>query len=73
MLLRLTVAAMTRWNDLTAPKEADRGDSPIPTVIIWIGVAAIAVGILTWAGLYIKSFTNSAPPVIPPFSPPAVG
>jgi hypothetical protein len=68
MLLRLTVAAMTRWHELTHSEETDRGDSPVPTVIIWIGVAAIAVGILTWAGLYINKIVT-APPAVPPFTP----
>jgi hypothetical protein len=72
MLYRLSAAAMTRWHELTRSDESDRGDSPVPTVIIWIGVAAIAVGILTWAGLYINSLT-SAPPQVPTYTAPPLG
>jgi hypothetical protein len=73
MLLRLTVAAMTRWQELTKPEDADRGDSPVPTVIIWIGVAAIAIGVLTWAGLYIHGYETQAPTVIPAYTPGSPG
>jgi hypothetical protein len=65
MFLRATVAAMTRWRQITSSDESDRGDSPVPTVIIWIGVAAVAIGLVTWAGLYIQSLTNTAPTSIP--------
>jgi hypothetical protein len=73
MLLRLTVAAMTRWHDLTQPQEADRGDSPVPTVIIWIGVAAIAIGVLSWAAFYIKGYESSAPSGVPTGLSPTFG
>jgi hypothetical protein len=60
-VLRLTVAMMTRWNDLTSSKESDRGDSPVPTVIIWAGIAAVAIALLVWVGGYVVSFQDSAP------------
>jgi len=67
MLLRATVAAMTRWHMLTSKDEADRGDSPVPTVIIWIGIAAVAIGLIAWVGRYVLGFTNNAPSeTIPP-------
>ncbi|HEY1489050.1 MAG TPA: hypothetical protein VGF84_23290 [Micromonosporaceae bacterium] len=61
MLLRPYTAVTTRWHELTSPGESDRGDSPVPTVIIWIGIAAIAIGVLAWAATYIGSLQDAAP------------
>jgi len=61
MFLRLQVAALTRWRELTHPNEFDRGDSPVPTVIMWIGIAVVAVGLITWVGLYVTGYANKAP------------
>ena len=61
MFLHLYVAATTRWRELTRKDEADRGDSPVPTVIMWIGIALVAVGLITWVGLYIKNIAGKAP------------
>jgi len=58
---RICAPLRSRWRALTGPVESDRGDSPIPTVIIWIGVAVIAVSLLTWAGTYITTQTQRAP------------
>lgn len=65
MFLRATVAAMTRWRDLTSSEEVDRGDSPVPTVIIWIGIAVVAIGLITWVGTYVTGFTGGAPKGVP--------
>jgi hypothetical protein len=62
MFLRLQVAALTRWRELTHPNEFDRGDSPVPTVIMWIGIAVVAVGLIRWVGLYVTGYANTAPP-----------
>ncbi len=44
----------------------DRGDSPIPTAIIWVGVAAIAVALLAAAVTYIGTWTGLWPaPALP--------
>jgi hypothetical protein len=69
MFLRATVAAMTRWRQLTSSDESDRGDSPVPTVIIWIGVAGLAIALITWAGLYIQGLSDAAPKTVPPVAP----
>ena len=61
MFLQLYIAATTRWRELTRKDEVDRGDSPVPTVIMWIGIAVIAVGLITWVGLYITGYANKAP------------
>jgi hypothetical protein len=69
MLLRTAVAAQMRWRDLTRKDERERGDSPVPTVIMWIGIAIIAVGLVTWAGTYVLGFTNAAPSTVKPPTP----
>ena len=44
----------------------DRGDSPIPTAIIWVGVAGLAVALLAAAAAYIGSWTGLWPaPALP--------
>jgi hypothetical protein len=60
-VLRLTVGASTRWHELTRPQENDRGDSPVPTVIIWAGIAAVAIALLIWVGTFVTSFEGAAP------------
>ena len=70
MFLQLYVAATSRWRELTSKDETDRGDSPVPTVIMWIGIALVAVGLITWVGLYIKNIAGSAPAA--PTAPPAI-
>jgi hypothetical protein len=66
MFLRLTVAAMNRWHDLTHPEESDRGDSPVPTVIIWAGIAIVAAALIVWVTTLVQGFENSpANPVAP--------
>jgi len=67
---RLTVAVLHRWHE--AVREArsltrrDRGDSPIPTVIIWVGLAAIAATLVVWASNYLTSVEQQAPGDVTP-------
>lgn len=67
MFLQLYVAAATRWAELTHPDESDRGDSPVPTVIMWIGIAVVAAGLITWVGFYVTGYANKTP--TPPATP----
>jgi|GEM_PF-6371415 len=66
MLHRLSDAMASRWRTLTHQK--DRGDSPVPTVIMWIGIAVVAVGLIVWVGTYVTGYANRAPsaPAAPP-------
>jgi hypothetical protein len=66
MFLRLTVATMTRWHELTHPAESDRGDSPVPTVIIWAGIAVVAAALIVWVTAVVTHFEGTSP-----FNPPA--
>jgi len=61
VFLKLYVATTTRWRQLTHPDEFDRGDSPVPTVIMWIGIAVVAVGLIVWVGKYVTDYANKAP------------
>jgi len=70
MFLQLYVAAATRWRELTHPDESDRGDSPVPTVIMWVGIAVVAVGLITWVGLYVTGYANHTPINVPTPTPP---
>lgn len=74
MFLKMYVATTTRWRQLTHPDEFDRGDSPVPTVIMWIGIAAVAVVLIVWVGKYVTDYANKAPtapanPVAPVATP----
>lgn len=64
-VLRLTVAAMNRWHDLTQPREHDRGDSPVPTVIIWAGIAVVAIAVMVWVTGLVGGFENNTPTQLP--------
>ena len=63
MLLRMYLSATNRWRELK--NEADRGDSPVPTVIMWVGIAVVAVGLITWVGLYVTGYANHTPTNVP--------
>ncbi|HEY2793071.1 MAG TPA: hypothetical protein VGJ28_11965 [Micromonosporaceae bacterium] len=39
-------------------------------MIIWIGIAAIAIGVLAWAGTYIAGIEKAAPPAATITAPP---
>ena len=65
MFLKMYVAASMRWRQLRHPDEFDRGDSPVPTVIMWIGIAVVAVGLIVWVGKYVYSYANQAPTAPP--------
>jgi hypothetical protein len=65
MLYRATAAAMARWHEMTSKPETDRGDSPVPTVIIWIGIAIVAIGLIAWVGTYVTGFTGGSPKTLP--------
>ncbi len=66
MFLQLYVAATTRWRELTSKDQVDRGDSPVPTVIMWIGIAIVAVALITWVGVYVAGYAGKAPTAAPP-------
>ncbi len=63
--IRLMVGVSTRWHELTHVEENDRGDSPVPTVIIWAGIAAVAIALLVWVGTFVTGYENSAPQATP--------
>jgi hypothetical protein len=56
MLTRITTAVLQRWHDMTAPEEKDRGDSPVPTVIIWVGIALVAITLIGWATTLVNNY-----------------
>ena len=62
MVLRLYVAVTTRYRELTSKDQADRGDSPVPTVIMWIGIAVVAIGLITWVGIYVTGYAQIRSP-----------
>lgn len=59
--LRAAVAARLRH----LAREADRGDSPIPSTVIIVGMAVLAIGLLVWLGTYVQDLINQAPDDIP--------
>lgn len=46
-------------------RERDRGDSPIPSTVIIVGMAALAFGLLIWLGTYVLNWLNQAPTDVP--------
>jgi hypothetical protein len=70
MFHRFAAAALLRWHDLKSDAKSvtrrDRGDSPVPTVIIWIGLAAIAATLVVWAANYLTTIENQAPGDVTP-------
>lgn len=73
MFLKLYVAGTTRWRQLIHPDEFERGDSPVPTVIMWVGIAVVAVGLIVWVGKYVTSYANHTPTNVPTPDAPTPG
>ena len=70
MYHHLAATALQRWHELKSEAKSvtrrDRGDSPIPTVIIWIGLAAIAATLVLWASNYLTTVEQQAPGDVTP-------
>lgn len=45
---------------------SDRGESPVPTAIIIVGLALLAVGVLTMASLAIEDWKALIPDAVEP-------
>ncbi|MFI5840191.1 hypothetical protein ACIA8K_10855 [Catenuloplanes sp. NPDC051500] len=65
LLLNAYVAVSTRLASLNRPENRDRGDGPVPTVIIIAGLAALAVGVLAWAYAKANTFMDHTTGTIP--------
>lgn len=57
-------AALTdRWRRLRT--ESDRGDNPVPTTVIIVGLAILAAAVLAWAFDLTDGFMDTAVPGVP--------
>ncbi len=65
-VLELLGCRDARWRELTSKDQVDRGDSPVPTVIMSIGIAIVAVALITWVGVYVAGYAGKAPTAAPP-------
>ncbi|WP_051799616.1 hypothetical protein [Catenuloplanes japonicus] len=66
LLLNVYVAVTTRLASLNRPENRDRGDGPVPTVIIIAGMAVLAVAVLAWAYAEADAFMDHETGVVPP-------
>lgn len=63
---RLRLALSHRARQLSHALRSDRGDSPVPTAIIIVGLALLAVGVLAMAASAIDSWETLIPPASAP-------
>lgn len=63
---RIQIAVVERLRSFMARAQDDRGDSPIPSAVIMIGLAVIAAGMLLLLGALVRGYINQAP-TIPQF------
>ncbi|MFI6758451.1 hypothetical protein ACIBF5_04810 [Micromonospora sp. NPDC050417] len=54
-VLYLSTAIALRWAEMRDVKERDRGDSPVPTAVIILGMVVIAMAVTT----FIFTMTNA--------------
>ncbi|MDG4774164.1 hypothetical protein [Solwaraspora sp. WMMD792] len=58
---RLYLAVADRIGELRGAAERDRGDSPVPTAVIIVGLALVAIAVLAWASNLAFDFMNANP------------
>lgn len=66
LLYRIQIAVAERLRSLATPAHRDRGDSPIPSAVIMIGLAVIAAGMLVLLAGLVRGYIGNAP-TIPAF------
>ena len=54
-----------RLDRLRRPEERDRGDNPVPTAVIIVGLAILAAGVMAWAYNAAGGFMDNAIPDTP--------
>lgn len=66
LIQQLEARFRPRLASLRRALRSDRGESPVPTAIIIVGLALLAVGVLTMAANAIDSWELLIPPAIEP-------
>ncbi|MDG4763190.1 hypothetical protein O7632_03560 [Solwaraspora sp. WMMD406] len=61
VLSYLYVAVTERISEIRSAAERDRGDSPVPTAVIIVGLALVAIAVLAWASDLAFDFMSSNP------------
>jgi hypothetical protein len=61
----LHVHLLHRLDQLRRAEERDRGDNPVPTAVIIVGLAILAAGVMTWAYNTAGGFMDNAIPDTP--------
>jgi hypothetical protein len=65
VLAYLQVHLLHRLDELRRPAERDRGDNPVPTAVIIVGLAILAAAVMTWAYNTADGFMDNAIPNTP--------
>jgi hypothetical protein len=55
----------SRWREMRTAEESDRGDNPVPTAVIIVGLAVLAAGVMAWAFNLAGTFMDDAVPATP--------
>ena len=65
LLHRTSIAAAVWLRLLRSRLASDRGDNPIPTAVIIVGMVFIAVTVLTLLGVLVRGYISQAPTTVP--------
>jgi hypothetical protein len=61
LLTYLNVVVAERIGEIRSAHERDRGDSPVPSAVIIVGLALVAIAVLAWASNLAFDFMNANP------------
>jgi hypothetical protein len=65
LLQRTNIAAAVWLRLLRSRLASDRGDNPIPTAVIIVGMVFIAITVLGLLGILVRGYIAQAPTTIP--------
>lgn len=60
-ILYLHTAIAARWAELRSADERDRGDSPVPTAVIVLGMVVIAMAVTTFVFARTQGWLDGIP------------